>query len=602
MKFTKVKISKILVLFIFSVLIGLFSQHINVIADETSTGNYSISQTTMRLEKGKKKKLKVFNLPKAKAKVKWSTSNKFAVKVSSTGMVTAKNYGVATIKATCKKKVVSCVVTVPDTSRSVVLSKNKKTIKEGETYQLEVASKKAVTYIVRNDAIAHVDENGLITGVNPGKTSIIAKSKTGYDVFVVTVVSTDEEIKKPGKIANKKYARIRRYTTKNNVVYDRIVWANNKDIRFKLDGVDENQIKKCIWKTADESMLSIPISTDSKIIASARTLNVTGRTKVIAEVRFRDNTVKTYSSYVYITAPNIETKDIAVLDAGAGENRQQYIAINGLGKYSNIKWSVSNQSNIQLKEYNSKLAVTGLNAGIGIIKATVDGKTFKINYKVYSVEKGYSAPIISVKKTTQIELKGIDGLIPKYLSRNSKVAAVTKTGQIKGKSAGVTYIDVKVANMIFIYRVEVAAKGMKKIINRGKYIVNNWTYSQSKRYQKGYYDCSALVWKSYKTYNDYHLKIGGEDYAYSAGDLFDFLESKGQIIYYGYLGVDDLKPGDLIFYGDYENAVRYSTPGRTLDIYHVSLYAGNGQVVEKDYTQIEGQSCKYIVGVGRAVK
>lgn len=628
MKFTKEKIYKNFIAFTLVVSLCFSIQFTKVEADEITTtqpptteqetttqveatttqpattinnGEYSISQVTLTLEKGNKKQLEVYNLPKANAKVKWTTSNKFAVKVSSTGEVTAKNYGVATIKATCKKKVVTCVVTVPDTSRSVVLNRKKKTIKEGETYQLKVTSQNPVTFMSRNQAIAIVDETGLVTGLNPGKTTIVAKSTTGYAEVTIKVKSTDVEVKKPGKIAKKKYTRIRRYTKKNKVVYDRIVWAKNKTIRFKLDGIDESKVKKCTWKTEDKTKLTKPVADGSKIVATAKTLGVTGRTKVIARVKFKDKTVKEYSSYVYVTAPKVNTKNLVVLGKWAGENRQQYISFSGLGKYSKIKWSIPNNKHLRLKEYNKKLAVTGLKKGSGTIKASVDGKTIKIKYTVYHIKKGTITSVLPQNKTTKINIKGIDGLTPTYISRNPEVATVATDGTIKGIKSGVTYVDAKVGNIVFSYRVEVAAKGIPKIINRGKYIVNNWKYSQAKRYEDGYYDCSALVWKSYKKYNNYHLLIGGENLAYPSGDLFDFLQSKGQIVYYGYLGMDNLKPGDLIFYGDYDNAVKYSTPGRTLDIYHVSLYAGNGQVVEKDYTELEGQSCKYIVGVGRVV-
>lgn len=570
-------------------------------ATTINNGEYSISQVTLTLEKGNTKQLEVYNLPKANAKVKWTTSNKFAVEVSSNGKVTAKNYGVATIKATCKKKVVTCVVTVPNTSRNVVLNRYKKTIKEGSTYQLKVTSQNSVTFMSRNEAIATVDEMGLVTGLNPGKTTIVAKSKTGYAEVTIKVKSTDTQVKKPGRIANKKYTRIRRYTKKNKVVYDRIVWAKNKTIRFKLDGVDESQVKKCTWKTEDKTRLTKPVKDGSKIIATAKTLGVTGRTKVIARVKFKDKTVKEYSSYVYVTAPKVNTKNLVVLGKWAGDNRQQYISFSGVGKYSKIKWSIPDNKHLKVKEYNKKLAVTGLKKGSGTIKASVDGRTIKIKYTVYNVKKGTIEEVLPIDTLTKIEVKGITGLIPEYSSRNPEVATVATDGTIKGVKSGVTYVDAKVGNIVFSYRVEVAAKGIPKIIKRGKYIVKNWKYSQAKRYEDGYYDCSALVWKSYKKYNNYHLLIGGADYAYSAGDLFDFLENKGQIVYYGYLGMDDLKPGDLIFYGDYDNAVKYSTPGRTLDIYHVSLYAGNGQVVEKDYTDLEGQSCKYIVGIGRVV-
>lgn len=142
---------------------------------------------------------------------------------------------------------------------------------------------------------------------------------------------------------------------------------------------------------------------------------------------------------------------------------------------------------------------------------------------------------------------------------------------------------------------------MPIIINRATYIVNNWTYSQPKRMQDGFYDCSSLVWKGYKAYNNYQTKLGSKTSAYCAADLFDYLYRKNQIVHFGYLGVDYMQPGDLIFYGDYDSAVNYSTPGRTLDIYHVSMYAGNGKVVEKGGQTINYNNTKHIVGVGRVV-
>ena len=178
---------------------------------------------------------------------------------------------------------------------------------------------------------------------------------------------------------------------------------------------------------------------------------------------------------------------------------------------------------------------------------------------------------------------------------------MTADGKVTGKNSGVTYIDAKVGSYTFSFRIEVAAKGMKKIVNRANYIVNHWKYSQAKRMKRKYYDCSSLVWKGYKSYKKYHRKLGSRTYALTAAGLFDYLNSKKKIVYYGYLGYDYLKPGDLIFYGDYDYAVQYSTPGRTLDIYHVSMYAGNGMVVEKGGQYISYNNLSHVVGIGRVV-
>ena len=68
---------------------------------------YSMSTSAITLLKGKKHKLKIVNAPK-NAKIKWKTSNKFAVTVSKKGKLKAVNYGTATIKATYKKKNYYC--------------------------------------------------------------------------------------------------------------------------------------------------------------------------------------------------------------------------------------------------------------------------------------------------------------------------------------------------------------------------------------------------------------------------------------------------------------------------------------------------------------
>lgn len=562
----------------------------------------SISHTSLTLMKGTSKKLKIKNLPKPKAKVKWSTSNKYAVTVSKQGKAKAVNYGRATIKACWKKKTVTCVIYVPDTSKNIVLSNESLTMAEGTTHQLTTTSVKKVKYHSGNEAIATVDSNGTITAVNPGIVKITAKSIRGAAVCTVTVTSTDVTEESPEWIYDKNVVAVRRLTKNNNIVYGNISWAKNKTISFKIDNLDESMVKKCVWSSEDTSILSkLTVSTDCKIQASAQTL-APGAAKVVATVTDKNGKITTYSNYVYVSAPSLNTKNMMLLGSTAGSNRQQFIVFSGLSKHSEIKWTNSNYESVTISEYKTKAAVWGIKPGNGTIKANVDGKTYNINYTVYHPVFGQIASVLPVNKTTKIDIQGIEGLTAVYSSRNKSIAKVAQDGTITGKKSGVTYIDVYFNNMYFSYRIEVSAKGVRKIVNRAKFIVNNWTYSQGKRMKKGYYDCSALVWKGYKAYKKYHKKLGSGKYALSAGELFDYLYSKNKIVYFGYTGMDNLKPGDLIFYGDYNNAVIYSTPGRTLDIYHVSLYAGAGEIVEKDGKILDYEGTKYIVGIGRVVK
>ena len=91
------------------------------------------------------------------------------------------------------------------------------------------------------------------------------------------------------------------------------------------------------------------------------------------------------------------------------------------------------------------------------------------------------------------------------------------------------------------------------------------TYSQPKRMEAGYYDCSSLVWRSYKKAG---YKLTSGDTAPVAADLAKKLEKSGRVIAYGHVKSSELKPGDLIFYTSGESNGRYK------NISHVAMYYG----------------------------
>ena len=84
-------------------------------------------------------------------------------------------------------------------------------------------------------------------------------------------------------------------------------------------------------------------------------------------------------------------------------------------------------------------------------------------------------------------------------------------------------------------------------------------YSQDRRYDEGYYDCSSLVYRLYK-------EIGIELPATAA--------AQGKYCYQNAMLVNkkDLKPGDLIFYS-------YEDNGEFRNISHVAIYVGDGMMV-----------------------
>ena len=84
-------------------------------------------------------------------------------------------------------------------------------------------------------------------------------------------------------------------------------------------------------------------------------------------------------------------------------------------------------------------------------------------------------------------------------------------------------------------------------------------YSQDKRYQEGYYDCSSLVQRLYKE--------AGIDLPATAAEQGKYCYVNAMII-----NKKELEPGDLIFYSYEEN-------GEFRNISHVAVYVGDGKMV-----------------------
>lgn len=105
---------------------------------------------------------------------KWSSSSSKIASVNAYGKVTAKKEGTATITARIKNGEASCKVTVKKTVVSI--SESFITIERGETFTLSAATsnKKPVSWKSSHKSVASVDENGVVTGLKPGETTITA--------------------------------------------------------------------------------------------------------------------------------------------------------------------------------------------------------------------------------------------------------------------------------------------------------------------------------------------------------------------------------------------------------------------------------------------
>ena len=206
------------------------------------------------------------------------------------------------------------------------------------------------------------------------------------------------------------------------------------------------------------------------------------------------------------------------------------------------------------------------NPGSGRITFTLNNKTLYLDIRVIKVKINKTSLLIVKKKKTTLKIKGYSGSL-KWYSKNKKVAKVTSKGVVKGKKIGNTLIYTYLGGQYYGCAVSVVSKKMNTIVKKA-YSLKKGKYSQAKRMQKGYYDCSSLVWRSYKKGK---VKLVNKYYAPVAADLAKYYVKKKKRIKGGYsvknVSKMKLRPGDLFFCEGNKN-------GRYRGIYHVEMFTG----------------------------
>ena len=125
----------------------------------------------------------------------WSSSNESVATVNETGLVTAVSVGETSITATCGKASATCNVTVkPILATSITLDKEtlELTIGKNETLKATVepenTTDKTIVWSSSDEDIAIVSEEGVVTAVSFGTTTITATYEGKAAICTVTVI------------------------------------------------------------------------------------------------------------------------------------------------------------------------------------------------------------------------------------------------------------------------------------------------------------------------------------------------------------------------------------------------------------------------------
>lgn len=384
-----------------------------------------------------------------------------------------------------------------------------------------------------------------------------------------------------------KFRLVKSFVPKLELDGDRQVLA--KGVRQKLILKYGKGCKSITWTSSNPKVVSV---------TSGGTIKGLAKGTATVKVKGIDYAGDKFTSKVKINVsdPKISSKNISINLYGMtkSENGMYYlwdgnqIVFKGLSKYSSIEYK-SSSKNLIVEPMYSWIDTTDRTysfypkkKGNYKITFTIDGKNIVCNVKVMKMwfsrnsktvadsmngkwEQNSSLVLMSKGEQTTLKVKGNKAKV-KFKSSNTKVAKINSKGVLTAKGNGYTTISATADGFTIKYKVAVSKKAAVKAV---RYAIKYYDskYSQAKRMQKGYYDCSSYVWRSYASARYY---IGGsKNWAPTAADLAKWYAKKDRIKLNGKIKYSKMQPGDLIFECGSDN-------GRYKGIYHVDLYVGNG--------------------------
>lgn len=185
---------------------------------------------------------------------------------------------------------------------------------------------------------------------------------------------------------------------------------------------------------------------------------------------------------------------------------------------------------VDLDSENGTVNFSTSDSGSTTVTFKIDGIQFSIKIRVITASIKKDSYYLARGKSVKLKIKGnLKGVKVKYKSLSPRVASINSKGKVKAKKSGTAVIKVTIGdgdNSAAIGTVINVASAKKiKAFNWARRYASKNTYSQPKRMQKGYYDCSSLVWKAYRTQGR-HLEY--RSYAPTAAGLGEYLVKKGK--------------------------------------------------------------------------
>lgn len=262
-----------------------------------------------------------------------------------------------------------------------------------------------------------------------------------------------------------------------------------------------------------------------------------------------------------------------------GQSAQLKVPLKGIGTGMHVSYltldkikSSNKKMSVDLYRSGKKLRISIYGEGLTTVSYRMEGTTHKIRIRLTQVYmRGSNCNRLQYGKWLALSVRGASRDV-KWKSLNPSIASVSSTGKVHAIGLGcaiirasVTGTDGKTVNVGTAVNCATASK-LRAFNWAHSYAAKN-TYSQPKRMKTGYYDCSSLVWRAYRT-TGYTMVM--KNWAPTAADLAkNLLKNHHGVGYannYNY-SIRKFRVGDLYF----ETGARN---GRFKGIYHVEMFGG----------------------------
>lgn len=489
----------------------------------------SLNKNILSLNKGKTATLTASKVPldtTDTTPITFSSDNDAVATVDAAGTVTAISNGTATITATCGSYTATCEVTVENLLAGLKIDKEIVAIDNGQTIELHVekdpidtSNSEPIVWTSNNEAVATVDENGVVTGVGNG-TAIIKASCGEFEVTCeVTVLVHIESI----EITNGDITLYKGQTEVLDVTFNPSDFSDSKTLIWSTDNEDVvtlsngtviakgvgtatitaetvNGKKASIMVTvpevkAEQLVLNKNITTIEKgeketLLATVLPENTTDDVLVLWSSNNDDIAYVDADGVVTAVAPGeaIITAKLGELEATctvtvtstlqsiilnknnleleAGTTSEPLVVTLNPSDATvdnlDVKWESLNET---IATVDTNGVVTAIAPGTAIIRATLGGKTadctVNVNVTLTGVEiSGEDTVIIYANKTAKLNVvfTPINATqIPEaeWSSSDETVATVDENGIVSALKAGTTTITVKYGNLVATKKVKV---------------------------------------------------------------------------------------------------------------------------------------------------